>query len=368
MIYIHVPFCKSRCIYCDFFSTTHDGAWQQKYVDALVREIKGRREEIVRAQADTIYIGGGTPSLLPADFLLQIFDVLGEVCGGFASLGECTIEANPNDVTKEWTDALRGTPVNRVSMGVQSLNDDMLKQLRRRHTAAQALEAVTTLRERGYNNLSLDLMYGLPGQSQEEWEGDVRDILAVGAPHLSAYALQVEEGTLLYRNLEEGIFVLPEEDETVAMYESLMRLTAAAGLEHYEISNFARLGFRAQHNSGYWSGRPYVGLGPGAHSYDGGRVRRSNTPDLGLYCEAGEPCFEQEILTDEERYNEMVLTRLRTSDGLDIGLLKENERNHTLNVARKHIESGVMSLKNGILRLESKGIFVSNDIISDFML
>lgn len=368
MIYIHVPFCKSRCIYCDFFSTTRDAAWQQKYVDALVSEIKGRREEIVRAQADTIYIGGGTPSLLPADYLLRIFDVLGEVCGGFTSLVECTVEANPDDVTEEWTDALVETPVNRVSMGVQSLNDDMLKLLRRRHTAAQALEAIALLRNKGFGNLSLDLMYGLPGQSLEEWERDVRGIIAVGAPHLSAYALQVEEGTLLYRNLEEGINVLPDEEETVAMYESLMRLTAAAGLEHYEISNFARPGFRAQHNSGYWIGKPYVGLGPGAHSYDGEKVRRCNTPDLELYCEAGGTYFEQEILNDEERYNEMVLTRLRTSDGLEIALLKENERKHTLNVAKRHIESGVMSMKNGILRLESKGIFVSNDIISDFML
>lgn len=368
MIYIHVPFCKSRCIYCDFFSTTHDAEWQRRYVDALMREIRGRREEIIRAQADTIYIGGGTPSQLSVALLLRVFDVLDDVCGGFSSLTECTIEANPDDVTPEWVDALLQTPVNRVSMGVQSLNDDMLKLLRRRHTSRQALDAVALLKENGYGNLSLDLMYGLPGQSLEEWEKDVRDILAVGAQHLSAYALQVEEGTLLSRKLEDGSVLLPTEDETVAMYESLMRFTAAAGLEHYEISNFARPGFRAKHNSGYWSGKPYVGLGPGAHSYDGERMRRSNTPDLELYCDNNEPSFEQEILTDAECYNERVLTRLRTSDGLDIGLLGEKERNHTINVAKKHIERGVMSLKNGFLRLEAKGIFVSNDIISDFML
>ena len=368
MIYIHVPFCKSRCIYCDFFSTTRDADWQRRYVDALVREIKGRREEIVKAQADTIYIGGGTPSQLSAEALFWIFNALDEVCEGFALLEECTIEANPDDVTEDWAEALRETPVNRVSMGVQSLNDAMLKLIRRRHTATRALEAVATLRDKGYTNLSLDLMYGFPGQTLEEWERDVKDIIAIGAPHLSAYALQVEEGTQLRRNVEDGTFVLPEEEETVAMYDSLMRLTAAAGFEHYEISNFAMPGFRAKHNSGYWCGKPYVGLGPGAHSYDGERVRRCNIPNLERYCEDDKPPFEQEILTDDERYNESVLTRLRTSDGLDMSSLSEKERNHTLNIAKRHIESGRMSVKNGILRLNASGIFVSNDIISDFML
>ena len=369
MIYVHVPFCKSRCIYCDFYSTTANRDWQRRYVEALIRETWNRQEEIKKAQADTIYIGGGSPSVLPMNALKQIFATLNDVCGGLDTLAECTIEANPDDVTEEWVQALRDTPVDRVSMGAQSMDNEMLCTLGRRHTAEQVYKAVERLRREGYENISLDLMYGLPGQTIEGWERDVHDLLAVGVPHISAYALQVEEGTALCKRLREGsVASLPDDDDTAQMYELLLDKADAAGYIHYEISNFARSGYEAKHNSGYWNGKPYVGLGPGAHSYDGHRVRRSNSSNLAAYCSDETVPHEKEVLTDEELYNETVLTRLRTRDGLDVTTLDDEQRKYTMKIAQKHIKRGMMTCEGSILRLKREGIFVSNDIISDFML
>lgn len=368
MIYLHVPFCKSRCVYCDFFSTTSGSAWHERYMEAVLREMERRRDDIGRARADTVYIGGGTPSQLPPKLLQRFFEKL-ESLYGLSGLKECTVEANPDDVTGEWVSALRDTPINRVSMGVQSLNDNMLRFLGRRHTAKQALQALELLRSCGYENISLDLMFGLPGQKISLWEEDVKEMLEVSAPHLSAYALQLEEGTVLAKRLaRDKSLTLPSDDEVAAMYELLVQAIRSAGMEHYEISNFAKPGYRAQHNSGYWKGLPYVGLGPGAHSFDGACCRRWNLSSLDTYCNAPAAPFEEEILTEDERYNETVMTRLRTSDGLNLATLDEKRRNYTLKTADPHLKRGMMTLEEGVLRLSERGFFVSNDIISDFML
>lgn len=369
-IYIHVPFCESRCIYCDFYSTTHTRSWQARYVDALIREMQQRRNELARVH--TIYIGGGTPSQLDTAQLLRIFQALRDNFQ-LDEVQEVTIEANPDDVTSQWLQALRQTPVNRISMGVQTFDDATLRLLRRRHTAQQALQAVALCREYGYTNLSLDLIYGLPGQTLQAWQGDVDTLLQLRTPHISAYALSYEEGTVLTRMLEEGLVTEVDEDTQWQMYEYLMDATARAGMEHYEISNFALPGFHSRHNSSYWDGTPYLGLGPGAHSYDGRSIRRANALSLEAYVEAlasgnaskweGTP----EHLSAEDLYNELVMTRLRTAAGLPLSLLSDKERAHCLRQAKPYLQDGRLVLDADILRLHRSGIFTSNSIISDLM-
>lgn len=367
MIYIHIPFCKSRCLYCDFFSST-SGELKSAFTDALLAEMDHRAGEMVRSRADTLYIGGGTPSQLEPEQLQRILDHLQEIVP-LEEGAEVTLECNPDDVTPAWLRAIGQTPVNRISMGVQTLDDRLLRLLNRRHTAAQAREAVRLLREAGYANLSLDLMYGLPGQTMEMWQSDVHELLAMHVPHLSAYSLQWEEGTALYRMKERGEVEEADEELSADMYAFLCRATREAGMEHYEISNFALPGMGARHNSGYWRNEAYVGLGPGAHSYDGKRCRSSNPTDLQGYIQSGgSPDAAQELLGDDEWYEEQILKGLRTRDGVDLGTLPERYASYALRMSMPHLRAGRMALHDGILRLTEDGIFVSNDIMSDLML
>lgn len=362
MIYIHVPFCKSRCYYCDFFSSVRPDLIQS-YVEALCAEAESRRDEMERARADTVYLGGGTPSQLTGAQLRRIFGALPEIPVG----AEVTIEVNPDDVTDEFVSGLQETPVNRVSMGVQSLDDDVLLKINRRHRSADAVRAVSLLREAGYTNLSLDLMYGLPGQTMEKWQRDVDGVLALDVPHLSAYSLQWEEGTVLASMRDRGEVQEADEETSLVMYRYLVDSTRKCGMEHYEISNFCKPGMYSRHNSGYWREKPYVGLGPGAHSYDGYRVRRSNNACLEDYC-AGRVMYAEENLTEDELYDEMVMKRLRTSAGICIDEVPAEHVDYMLRMAEGHIRSGRMVLEDGRLCLSSEGIFVSNDIMSDLML
>ena len=366
-IYIHVPFCQKRCIYCDFYSTTCGLEWKQVYVKALSREMERRRAETDLSRVPSLYIGGGTPSQLPPSLMEEVFLA---ILFNFTLLpeAEVTIEANPDDVTPEWVAMLRHTPVNRISMGVQTFSDPLLHFLNRRHTSQQALAAVRRCQDAGYTNISLDLIYGLPGQTLNDWKQDVCRLLSLDVPHLSAYALSYEEGTILYKMLSEGRISEASEESSWQMYEYLMDKTAAAGMEHYEISNFAKPGMHSRHNSSYWTGAPYLGLGPGAHSYDGDNVRRANDASLKDYVEAAEDVPHQvEILTTEERYDELVMTRLRTSNGLSLDLLLPEQQTYCLQMAQPHIESGNLLLEDAVLRLSRKGIFVSNTVISDLM-
>ena len=366
-IYIHVPFCQKRCIYCDFYSTTFGLEWKRSYVSALRREMLLRRSEIDPSRVPSLYIGGGTPSQLPLTLLLEMFQAITETFT-LADEAEVTIEVNPDDVTPQLIDALRQTPVNRISMGVQTFSDDLLRFLNRRHTSAQALQAVELFREAGYKNISLDLIYGLPGQTFEDWVCDVQQLLALDVPHLSAYALSYEEGTPLYKMLQEGSVSEVPEELSWQMYEYLMDETAAAGYEHYEISNFARPGMHARHNSSYWDGSPYLGLGPGAHSYDGNSVRRSNETSLKNYVfVAGDVPHQVEALSCREQYNELIMTRLRTASGLSLSILTPEQKSYCQQMAESHICCGNLIKEGDVLRLSRKGIFVSNSIISDLM-
>lgn len=367
-IYIHVPFCQGRCIYCDFYSTTEGEEWKSRYVDALLAELRMRRDELPLARVHSIYIGGGTPSQLPARALSGI---LNEVCRLFPvdSDAEVTVEANPDDVTPEWLAALSHTPVNRLSMGVQSFDDALLRLIRRRHTAQQAVCAVEQAARHGISNVSIDLIYGLPTQTMEQWQADVRQALALDVQHLSAYSLSYEEGTPLWRMLEQGRIEEADEELSLCMYEHLVDSTRAAGFTHYEISNFCRPGRHSQHNSAYWHGVPYLGFGPGAHSYDGMRTRRWNLSDLKGYVQAAGsmPPHQSEVLTDDELYDETVMTRLRTSEGLSLDLLTAAYRAYCMAQAEPHLRAGRLEQAGSTIRLTRQGIFTSNDIISDLM-
>ncbi len=367
MIYIHIPFCKSRCLYCDFFSST-SATLKEAYVGALLKEMDYRREELFRSRANTIYVGGGTPSQLSVQQMQVIF---GHLQGNvpLEQGAEVTVECNPDDVSTEFVRGLALTSVNRISIGVQTLDDGLLRLLGRRHNASQARQAVEMLRDAGYTNISLDLMYGLPGQTLEMWQRDVQDLLDMQVPHLSAYSLQWEEGTPLYRMMERGEVAETNEELSLEMYRFLCNATRQTGMEHYEISNFALPGMKARHNSGYWHNEPYVGLGPGAHSYDGGRLRSYNPPDLHAYiASSGCPVPEVEQLSEEEWCEEQILKGLRTSEGVSLRTLPRHYAEYALRMAQKHIESGSLLLEDGVLRLTEAGIFVSNDIMSDLML
>lgn len=367
-IYIHVPFCQGRCIYCDFYSTTEGEEWKSRYVDALLAELRMRRDELPLARVHSIYIGGGTPSQLPARALSAI---LNEVCRLYPvdSDAEVTVEANPDDVTPEWLAALSHTPVNRLSMGVQSFDDALLRLIRRRHTAQQAVCAVEQAARHGISNVSIDLIYGLPTQTMEQWQADVRQALVLDVQHLSAYSLSYEEGTPLWRMLEQGRIEEADEELSLCMYEHLIDSTRAAGFTHYEISNFCRPGRHSQHNSAYWHGVPYLGFGPGAHSYDGMRTRRWNLSDLKGYVQAAGsmPPHQSEVLTDDELYDETVMTRLRISEGLSLDLLTAAYRAYCMAQAEPHLRAGRLEQAGSIIRLTRQGIFTSNDIISDLM-
>ncbi len=368
-LYIHVPFCKKRCIYCDFFSTVYAGGWHQKYADQLGREMLERRAEAKDKPLETIYLGGGTPSQLPPEILSRIFASI-QTAFTIAPDAEITLEANPDDVTEDWLSHLRAdTPVNRLSMGVQTFSDTLLHFLGRRHTSKQAAEAISLCRQSGYHNISIDLIYGIPGQSMEQWQSVLQQVLDMGIQHLRAYALQFEPGTRLYDLLEKGEVDEVNEELQWLEYEYLMDETQKAGFEHYEISNFALPAYRSRHNSSYWRGDPYIGIGPGSHSFDGSSTRRHNLHSLERYvnCPPSDIPFESEVLSEQEKYEERVMTALRTSEGLDLRSLTPQDRAYCLRMAQPHLLHGKLLLDGDTLRLTREGIFVSNDILSDLM-
>ena len=359
-LYVHIPFCRSRCIYCGFYSTTALDL-RQRYVDALCREWQLRRQEMT-APLDTIYLGGGTPSqLLPAQ-LQQLFDAL-------PSAGaEVTMEVNPDDVTALFAGALSRLPITRISMGAQTFSDGRLKMLHRRHSAGQVTEAVSRLRNAGISNISIDLMYGFPDETLADWLSDIDSALSLNVEHLSAYCLMVEEGTPLYGmlHLEDML----SEDLERTMYECLLDRLESAGFEHYEISNFARPGFRSRHNSCYWDGTPYLGIGAAAHSYDG-KTRSWNISDIRKYISginSGERLFEEEIIDDDTRYNDLVTVALRTCEGLDLNSLSALHRDYCMKNARRFLDNGLLRLTtDNHLALTRQGLFVSDMIMSELM-
>lgn len=326
MIYIHIPFCHRKCAYCAFYSVAGSSE-KDAYIDALCREIDTRRHffEAEHWQPQTLYVGGGTPSTFSISQLHRLSDQLHEHFD-LSALQEATIECNPEDLTADYLDNLREIHLfDRISLGIQSFDDSQLHRMNRRHTAEQAREAIRNADRAGFNKLSIDLIYGLPNQSANDWEHELYEVeklnntLSHPIGHLSCYALTLEPGTILDRQVQNGMVVLPDEDTQASRYEELTEWAAQAGYRQYEISNFALPGQQSQHNSRYWNRTHYLGLGAAAHSFDG-HCRRWNIADVARYIASamtGSVEYDEEELTEQDAYNEYVMTALRTVEGID---------------------------------------------------
>ena len=401
-IYIHVPFCQSRCAYCDFYSTTLL-AHREAYVDAVCRELGYRISELKGEPIRTIYFGGGTPSTLTIEELRRILEasplplprrgdsdfinsldiseanwmkpaIVTPLWEGLGEATELTLEANPDDLTEAYVEGLRTLPINRVSLGIQSFHDRTLRLVGRRHTAQEAIDAVRRLQQAGLTNISIDLIYGLPGETIGDWAYSLDQAIALGVKHISAYHLTYEEGTRLWRMQEQGLVSPIDEEQSVRSFELLREKLLAAGYEHYEISNFALPDYHSRHNSSYWQGIIYIGIGPGAHSYDG-QCRRWNLGNLTDYIATPQDTdvpHEVEHLTTDERYDERVITELRTAQGINLNTLKADlgERYHThcLRCAEPYIHRGqLIHTADGYLRLTPASIFVSDAVMRDLL-
>lgn len=375
-IYIHIPFCKSRCVYCGFYSTTSLDL-RHSYVDAICRELE-LRSDYLSEPVSTVYFGGGTPSVLSVDDLDRIFNAVykyNKVYGNSDGVAEFTIECNPDDITDEFCSFLSSSPVNRISMGVQSFSDGLLKFARRRHGSSQPILAVERLRHIGIPNISIDLMFGFPNESLEVWRNDIDKALSLGVEHISAYSLMFEEGTCLYGMLQRGEVKECDEETSLAMFNMLIDRLEAAGYEHYEISNFAKPGFRSQHNSSYWHGVPYLGLGASAHSFNGS-TRQWNIGDIRKYIDSiscGNIPAEIEVLTKDNSYDDMIMTGLRTVEGVSLDEVERRFGKDYLDFlereALRYVKAKLLkySVDHRSLSLTRKGLFVSDSVMCDLM-
>lgn len=365
-IYIHIPFCKSRCIYCDFYSTTllH---LREKYVRNLCHEMDLRRTYLPDEEYSTVYIGGGTPSQLTS---AQLDAIIAHLYDTFriSPDAEFTIEMNPDDISSEMIRHLKELPINRISMGIQTFSNHRLSFLHRRHNAQQADDAVRLCQEGGFHNISIDLMFGFPGETLDDWKSDVAHALSLQVPHISAYSLMYEEGTILTCMLSEGRIQEIPDELSRQMYDHLCDALHDNGYDHYEISNFCLPGYHSQHNSSYWELIPYIGLGAGAHSFDGNSRQWNSRMKNGNWS-----VEDKEILTPIQKYNEQIMTRLRTSKGISIDTL-ENRFGEYLSQVRPLLERHLsdnnlyVDKTTNSLALTHKGIHISNLVISDLMI
>ena len=372
-IYIHIPFCKSRCIYCGFYSTTNKEL-KERYVDALIREIHMRKDDFARlgtslspSSTSTVYFGGGTPSSLSVCDIERIVGALESTFNGTPS--EVTLEMNPDDVTKDYIKAVRQMGINRISMGIQTFDDSRLQFIHRRHNASQAEKAVMTIREEGIHNVSIDLMFGFPNQTMDEWVTDIDKAIALHPTHISAYSLMYEEDTPLFRMLQKGEINQIDDETSLAMYTELINRLTANGYEHYEISNFAMPGYRSVHNSSYWHDTPYLGFGAAAHSYNKD-TRSWNIPDLKKYIESIESGVlpsESEVIDADTHYNDLITTALRTREGLNLDDLPQKYREYALVNARKSISEHLLEATDSHIRLTREGLFVSDMVMSELI-
>lgn len=339
-------------------------------VHAMMKELELRKNELPGSELHTIYFGGGTPSQLSTDDLEFIFD---EIAKHFsiAADAEITLEANPDDLSEEFLSTLKSTPVNRLSIGIQSFRDEDLRLMNRAHSAAEAESAVRRAQEAGFTNLTVDLIYGLPGLDEDSWIAHLEKVNALGVQHLSCYCLTVEPKTALAKFVQAGKVPPVSDDMASRHFHALLRFAEANGFEQYEISNFAKAGFTAKHNSSYWSGEPYLGIGPSAHSFDG-KTRRWNIANNPRYIDLvrkGETTFEEELLTEQQRYNEFVMTGLRTKWGISLAVVNEkfgeSYVNALLSDAASWLASGDLLRNGDLLVLSAKGKLLADRIASD---
>jgi oxygen-independent coproporphyrinogen-3 oxidase len=366
-IYAHIPFCKQACHYCDFhFSTSVKK--KPEMVEAICKELLLRKQEI-SGDVDTIYFGGGTPSLLSAEELQQIFQV---IHSHFTVVGnaEITLEANPDDLSEEKLKMLAASSVNRLSIGVQSFFEEDLKLMNRAHNADEALESIR-LAKHYFDNISIDLIYGIPGMSNDRWQENLQIALDLNVPHISSYALTVEPKTTLKSLIEKGKVAPVEEELAKEQYEIMINRLSAAGFDNYEFSNFGKPGFFSRNNTAYWFGKPYLGIGPSAHSFDGFQ-RKWNISNNTLYIKAlqkGEIPAEVEELSVADRYNELVMTRLRTSWGISVDEVERSfgkkYKDYLLREAARLIEDKLLDWSDNRLQVSKKGKFLSDGIAAE---
>lgn len=374
-LYVHIPFCATRCSYCGFYSTTKLDL-QDRYVDSLCREIALRKEYLSSYSTDskaantiirTIYIGGGTPSQLSRYSLEKLFHAIDTYLE--CSPEEVTMEVNPDDVTNDLAETISALHINRVSMGAQTFDDNRLKFLNRRHKSFQVERAIDILHEHGVGNISIDLMFGFPGQTCDSWIEDVRRAISLDIQHISAYSLMYEEGTRLYRMLKENMIKEIDEEVSLNMYNELINILCGAGYEHYEISNFAKKGYRALHNSSYWHDIPYLGIGAAAHSYNI-KSRQWNVSDINKYIESishDTVPFTFESIDADTHYNDIVTTELRTSEGIDLSRLDDKYMQYIVKQAARHVADKTVVINDGHLKLTREGLYISDMIMSDLM-
>ncbi|WP_189605151.1 radical SAM family heme chaperone HemW [Salinimicrobium marinum] len=366
-IYIHIPFCKQACHYCDFhFSTSMKK--KDELIDALCKELLLRKEEIA-GDIETIYFGGGTPSLLTSEELQQIFETI------FANFSvvkdpEITLEANPDDLSEEKLKILAASSVNRLSIGVQSFFEADLKMMNRAHNQQEALESIETAKNY-FDNISIDLIYGIPQMSNERWLQNLNIALELNVPHISSYALTVEPKTALKKLIEKGKISPVDEDAAKEHYELMIEVLETAGFENYEFSNFGKPGYFSRNNTAYWFGKPYLGIGPSAHSFDGNN-RKWNINNNILYIKAiakGELPAEVEELSTTDKYNEHVMTRLRTKWGISIPEVEEKfgetYKTYLLKEAQHFLDDGLLDLNDDKLSISKRGKFLSDGIAAD---
>lgn len=384
MIYLHVPFCGSFCTYCDFYSEIcRGGRAFNEYADAVLKEVNDRREEICMNMSapgavNTLYIGGGTPSVLPLDVLRRIVDALlssrslrrGEnTVGAQSPFEEFTVEVNPEDIVEKGGEYVRGLlalGVNRVSMGIQSFDDGILRWMNRRHSAAGAVEAFRILRRCGVRNISVDLIFGLSQLADDVWKDTIERALELAPEHISAYQLSIEEGSALAKLVADGCYVEASDEQCRHQYDVLCQTLRQAGYHHYEISNFARPGFEAVHNSAYWSRVPYIGLGPGAHSLTGD-IRSWNSQELPHRSTDGSPATysrTSETLSPEDIRVERIMLSLRTDKGLEAAELYSLTDSTVVDAL---LSEGALERQGGSIRIPESRLFTSDEIIRELI-
>ncbi|MDO8953204.1 MAG: radical SAM family heme chaperone HemW [Draconibacterium sp.] len=370
-IYVHIHFCRQKCYYCDFYKTVNTSL-TKKFISALENEIVQRKNYLEGESIETIYFGGGTPSVLNEMELTGILDFL-HLHFKVSSTAEITFEANPDDLTVEYLNEIYCAGIRRLSIGIQSFQNEFLKKMNRRHNAIQAIEAVENAAKTGFNDISVDLVYGLPGLARDQWNADLNQVFQLPVQHLSAYHLTYHKGTPFYTWLKKGTLKALNENESIWQFQSLIQMAKENGFEQYEISNFAKDRKYSKHNSSYWMGVKYLGLGPSAHSFNG-TSRSWNVSHIESYIKAvaaGLPYSEEEILSENNRYNEYILTRIRTIWGVSIDDIKtgfgtEKAFYFQQNI-EKHIASDLVKQQSGIYTLTEKGMFVSDEIMANLM-
>lgn len=368
-LYIHIPFCKTKCHYCDFYRTTAL-SWIDDYVEALGREMEHRRDFLRGEPVETLFFGGGTPSLLQPGTLRRIID-RAHALWDLSGVRETTVEANPDDITETYLDGLTGAGINRLSFGIQSFIDRDLELMGRRHTADEAIRAIRTAQDKGFGNISIDLIFGIPGMSLGEWERNVLRAVSLGVQHISAYHLTINSDTVFGRMVASGRMHPIDDEDSEAQYLLCHRILSENGFSHYEISNYAcDDSHRALHNSLYWDGTSYLGLGPSAHSYDGDR-RCFAIGDLKAYIDGAgsDGIYECEILTETDKYNEFIMTALRTSRGVRAEELAARFGQAALHrfetASDKFLRTGLLRLHEGAYMIPPERMLISNSIISD---